>query len=221
MSEPKGFFSMDIHRLFRTFIPGLISLLALLPFYWVSKGKFTIDFVNSTEIFIFLIIAYIWGVLIEWITDSIFHWLNIPWNYTYGKEVTERVRELCRIFDENMDKLDVTSRLEYATLFDYILHDDVEKNLQRGRIYFMFSRIHSIEATISGIITSTVFGFLFWILKTTCFNLWGWIIFTLVIYAIIILMLFLYRNYCQDDLIAYEKVFIRNNKEKFKEMIRK
>lgn len=217
MSEPKGFFSMDIHRLFRTFIPGLISLLAFLPFYWISKEKFSLDFISGAETIVYLIIAYVLGVLIEWITDIISHRFTIKQNYTHGKEVTERVKEICGIFNVDINRLDTNQRLEYATLFDYLLFESEEKNLQRGRIYFMFSRIHSIEGAIAGICAATALGLLFWIFKTTCFNLWGWVIFTVVLYIITIRLLFFYREYCQDDLIAYEKVFIRNNKEEILE----
>jgi hypothetical protein len=170
----KGLFSMDVHRLFRSFIPGLISLLAFLPFYWIRVGKFTMDFIKGAEVFIYLIIAYMLGVLIEWISDSLFH-------YFCDDERDNRVKEICEIFNEDKSRLCSGIEDEYAALLDYYLHESEKMNLQRERIYFMFSRMHSIEASTIGIIVSTIMGFLFWIYNSICANMWSWVIFTIIL----------------------------------------
>jgi len=63
MGEPSRLFSMDVHKLFRAFIPGLISVIAFLPFYWAVQEKITLDFIEEGyQVFIILMFAYILGV---------------------------------------------------------------------------------------------------------------------------------------------------------------
>ena len=226
MEEPRGLFSMDIHRLFRTFIPGLITVFTfLLFFYCTAEGgpfKRVSDLLNEYEkistslIFMFLIISYVLGVPLEWISDGLWHGFCLKWNYKIHKEARRRVKELCHIFHEKYRCKRNKTRLEYATLLDYCLHsinnnDDLQR-VQKNRIYYMFSVIHSTQAIAVGIFLVFIFGiFCHVLILGLCIN--KILYFIIGIISLILLFIFLYSYYRLHlhGLIAYKKVFIRNN----------
>jgi hypothetical protein len=214
MEEPSGLFSMDVHKLFRSFIPGLITITTFLFFCFAVEGaNFFRTFFDFLEeyIFIILIFAYVLGIVIEWVAGTLLHRF-LPF-FAYSTRRLMRYEILFKEINLLQRVLGITNlntvirRRNLATLYDYSLNGE-ENRVVRERMYFKYSRYHSVHASLVGIILSYSTGLWLWDIKK-CFNSstwWFW-----VASLITFLVLFCFYRITRDNLIAYEQVYITNN----------
>ena len=218
MNDASGLFSMDVHRLFRTFIPGLISIFTFLPFYYVVKGGTNFVYLqHSGTVLSLLILAYIIGTLLEFISQAAIHRLSqciayCTIRYFRYELLYREIKELGRISRKN---LTTRQKIQHAMLIDYYLHEEKNKH-HRDRIVFAYSRVGSIFASIVGIFLAVSFGII-WIWKAKCLNAVPWLI--VIMWASILIVLYFFYIIHRNNLIAYERAFIKINKDDLKKLI--
>lgn len=238
MGEPKGIFGMDIHRFLRIFVPGAIFILVLFVFFLLFiRGKCTFFYLeylkDSTVIIGLLIFAYILGVLLEWFSQASLYrfcqrlaYCTIPllrYEILFREiEVLREIFQECNREEANRLDLNIENRRRLVTrFFDYSYSDNEKNKDHRERIFFKYARIHSIHATIAGIILAYIIGGI-WVcynsgIDLSDLNFWKYILLSsrfwlyILLLSVVPAILYLLYKIARDNLITYEEVFTRGN----------
>ena len=238
MEATKEISGMDIHRFLRTFVPGLIFIATFVIFFLLFITDkcifFYLEYVRvSIAIVGMLIFAYILGVLLEWISQACLHRFFEGFAYSgiplLRYEILHREIELLwKIFQESNEKeisrpiLDIKEKRRLVTkFFDYSYSVNERNKDHRDRIFFKYARMHSVHATIVGMILAYLIGGI-WICCNMHIDLldlifWKYILLSslywnyALLLSILPVILYLFYRIARNNIIAYEEVFLRES----------